>query len=75
MPKVHSENYMALGESKPATSTTSRGSWWLNTDTFYAEARKRFPEAGTPVVDRGKVHLYASDAPTLGARMARMRAS
>lgn len=75
MPKVHSENYMALGEGKPTTSTTSRGSWWLNPQDgdFYAEARKRFPEAGTAVVSRSKVPIWGTDGKTLGARIKERR--
>jgi hypothetical protein len=42
-------------EKAPATPTTS---WWLNTATFYAEARKRFPL--TTIEDNGFIGGWKS---------------
>ncbi len=65
-------NHMGLAAAK-AAQKSSGVSWWLNPGTFYAEARTRLPETGTPHVDRGKVHLGGPDGPTLGSRISQGR--
>jgi hypothetical protein len=45
---------------KPVAAATS---WWITDEpTFYREARERFPETGTAIVERGKPILYAKDS-------------
>ena len=58
---------------KPAPS--SGGSWWTNADTFYSEARKRHPETGTPLVDRGKAFVGGTEGPSLKTKMNQARAA
>lgn len=53
---------------KPATY-----SWWLDADKFYDNARQRFPESGSAVVDRSKEFTGTHPGPTLKQRASRLR--
>jgi hypothetical protein len=46
--------------SKPKPTNTE--SWWTNPETFYAEARRRYPETGDPRLQtRSKPIQYAKE--------------
>lgn len=65
-----------IGHSTRPTKTDMppKTSWWLKPETFYTEARKRFPEAGTAVVSRGKVRTAGPDAPGTRERLREIKA-
>lgn len=48
-------------------------SWWLDGATFYAEARKRFPETGAAETDRNKVRSWGQMGPALQTRLREVR--
>lgn len=58
------------GFSRPAKAPTC--SWWLQADTFYDEARKRFP-ADSPTKDHMPVNTYGSSTPSFSARASEYR--
>ncbi len=66
---------IVINEDRASAPKAPSESWWLNSATFYTEARKRFPETGGAQVNRSREFTAGNQAPTFKTRAAELRRS